>query len=148
MFKKILVPIDGSLHSDKAEQKAIELARQMGAEVTLIHVIIPPQYTAFFGETPIPISRDIMDELENRGTKLLTEHAATHAGAGTKLTTQLYIGHPAETICKRAKEDNYDLIIIGSRGLGAIKGYLLGSVSDRVSHHAPCSVLIVKNKPC
>lgn len=140
MYKKVLVPIDGSPHSNRAEQTAVEIAKLMGAEVCLIHVIIPPQYTAFYGETPIPVSQNVMDELENRGKTLLDEHAAKYSGL--KISTELFIGHPAETICQRAKEGGYDLVIIGSRGLGAIKGYLLGSVSDRVSHHAPCSVLI------
>ncbi len=142
MYKKVLVPIDGSSHSDRAEQTAVEVAELMGAEVCLIHVIIPPQYTAFYGETPIPISQNVMDELENRGKALLDEHAAKYSGSPVKIRTELFVGHPAETICQRAKEGGYDLVIIGSRGLGAIKGYLLGSVSDRVSHHAPCSVLI------
>ncbi len=140
MYKKVLVPIDGSSHSDRAEKTALELAQLMGAEVCLIHVIVPPQYTAFYGETPIPVSQDLMDELEHRGKTLLDEHAAKYSGV--KVSTELFVGHPAETICQRAKEGGCDLIVIGSRGLGAIKGYLLGSVSDRVSHHAPCTVLI------
>lgn len=143
MYKKILVPIDGSAHSDRAEQKAHDLAKVMNAELSLIHVIVPPQYTAFFGETPVPISQEIMDELENRGRQLLKIHADNHLQQGIKVETELFIGHPSETICEQAKNINCDLIIIGSRGLGAIKGYLLGSVSDKVSHHAPCSVLIV-----
>lgn len=142
MYKKILMPIDGSPHSEKAEQTALLLAKTMNAEITLLHVAVMPQYTAFFGETPIPIPQETIDQVEKIGKSLLEKHAADFTNSGIKVTTRLIFGNPAETICRTAK-DKFDLIVIGSRGLGEIKGYLLGSVSDRVSHYAPCSVLIV-----
>ncbi|MDA8443239.1 MAG: universal stress protein [Peptococcaceae bacterium] len=139
----MLVPVDGSENSNKAEQVALDMGRAMSAEVTLLHVAVMPQYTAFFGEAPIPIPQETIEAIENLGRDMLAKHAAAFVSNGVKCTTQLIFGHPAETICQTAKHDNYNLIIIGSRGLGEIKGYLLGSVSDRVSHYAPCSVLIV-----
>ena len=144
MYKKILVPIDGSKQSETAENTAIELAKLMGGEVTLIHVLMPPtQYMAISGEGPITISQDMMNLWEENGQKLVDSRIAKYENCGVKVNTLLFMGHPADTICQKAKDGKFDLIVIGSRGLGAIKGYLLGSVSDRVSHHANCSVLIV-----
>jgi nucleotide-binding universal stress UspA family protein len=63
---------------------------------------------------------------------------------GVPLETKLVWGNPADIICEEAKEAKYDLIVMGSRGLSQIKSYLLGSVSSRVTRHAPCPVLIVR----
>ena len=60
-----------------------------------------------------------------------------------RVTEIVVPGHPAETICRIAEEDGHDLIVMGSRGLSGIGSFFLGSVSDKVSHHTPCPVLIV-----
>jgi nucleotide-binding universal stress UspA family protein len=144
MYNKLLVPIDGSPQSNHAAKRAIELAKLTGAEITFIHIIVPiTQYFSFSGEGPLAVSQDMLDQTEKAGKKLLKEQVECYADSGVKISKELFWGHPSETICTRAKEEKFDLIIMGSRGLGAIKGYLLGSVSDRVAHHAPCSVLIV-----
>ncbi len=144
MYNKILVPIDGSPESDKAEKKAVELAKLTGAQITFIHVILPmAQYFAFSGGGPFPITQEMTDQTEQAGKKLLMEHIERYTDSGLSIAKELVWGHPSEIICSRARDAKFDLIVMGSRGLGAIKGYLLGSVSDRVSHYAPCSVLIV-----
>ncbi|HWJ04013.1 MAG TPA: universal stress protein [Verrucomicrobiae bacterium] len=144
MYKKILVPIDGSQQSDKAEAKALELAKLVGAQVTFVHVMVPPtQFVAFSGEGPLTIPQEFMDEWKQMGQKLVDARVKNAAESTVKINGQLYMGNPPDKICQLAAEGGYDLIVIGSRGLGAIKGYLLGSVSDRVSHHAKCSVLII-----
>jgi len=57
---------------------------------------------------------------------------------------EIVVGQPADEICKKAKDGGYDLLVMGNRGLGEIKGYLMGSVSNRVIRHAVCPVLIVR----
>jgi nucleotide-binding universal stress UspA family protein len=76
------------------------------------------------------------------GESILSDAAAKVKGL--KLNTQLEFGNPAETIIEVAEKGNYDLIIVGSRGLSNVKRFFLGSVSDDVSHHAKSSVLIVR----
>ena len=63
--------------------------------------------------------------------------------AGVPYAFRLETGHPAEVIVRLAETDGFDLVVLGSRGLGGVKEFLLGSVSNRVSHHARCPVLIV-----
>lgn len=143
MFNKILVPIDGSEQSEKAEKMAIDIAKMTNAEIKFIHVFFPPdRYLAFFGEAPISVSQEILDELEHSGERLLEKHVTKYKNEKLKIESELLMGNIADLICQEAKAGNFDLIIIGSRGLGAIKGYLLGSVSTKVSQHAPCPVLI------
>ena len=66
------------------------------------------------------------------------------AGYGLNVSTGITVGHPAEEICKKVEAGGFDLLVMGSRGLGQIKGYLMGSVSNRVCRHANCPVLIVR----
>ncbi len=70
--------------------------------------------------------------------------SATSKVKGVKVDTQLKFGNPAETIIEVAEKENYDVIVVGSKGLSKVKRFFLGSVSDDVSHHARGSVLIVK----
>jgi len=145
MYKKILVPIDGSQNSDRAAKVAVELAKITGAKLTFIHIIEPPyKYTAITGEAPLTLSEALLEHMEKNADNLLAEHKKIYEDSGVAINTIREYGHVADIICSRANDDNYDLIVIGSRGLGTVKRYLLGSTSDRVSHHAKCSVLIVK----
>jgi len=79
----------------------------------------------------------VQDSVARRTGRVLDE-----AGVPYEILTE--VGHPAEVIVRIAEDDGYDLIVLGSRGMTAFKSFLLGSVSDKVSHHAHCPVLIVK----
>lgn len=141
MFKKILVPVDGSANSFGAVKKAGSLAEKYNGRVTLLHVIAVPFSTAIFSpELGATVSQNIFNELENEGNQVLLR--AKMEFAQTPVSTVLRRGHPAMEIIQESK-NGYDLIIMGSRGLGEIKGFLLGSVSDRVVHHAGCTVMVV-----
>ena len=72
---------------------------------------------------------------------------AKNLKAGLKISKKLVQGRAADKIVEVAKEGGFNLIVIGSRGLGGIKGFFLGSISDRVADEAPCPVLIVKEMP-
>lgn len=139
-FSKILVPIDGSAGSARAVEVAMELGRALGATIVLLEVIeefgpLPGKYeaappgkdrTAWLAEERFAPLRDLLDAPDVSWTRRVEE------------------GYPPETICEIAEQDGVDLIILGSRGLRAVGRFLVGSVSDRVVHHAPCSVLVAK----
>ena len=145
MYKKILVPLDGSEKASAAAGKAVELASIVGAEVTMFHVIpaLPP-YVNRYGEHLGGAYQQIHNELQATGEEILQKAQDDFAKSGVKLNVKILWGNPAEEICREAKEGDFDLIVMGSRGLGEIKGFIMGSVSNRVVRHAPTPVLIVR----
>lgn len=139
-IKKILVPVDGSDHAKKALEMAIAMADAAGASVTALEVIeefgpLPGYYEA----APSGIDR-VKWVSEQRFEKVHTVLDETNVPWDRKVEE----GYAADTICRVAEEGHYDLIVIGSRGLSFFGRFLLGSVSDRVVHHAPCSVVVVR----
>jgi nucleotide-binding universal stress UspA family protein len=81
---------------------------------------------------------------QQEAEELLEAAKSKFSGSAATLRTQIEEGHPAGIILEVAKKGSYDLIILGSRGLSRVAGFLLGSVSDAVAHHAHCPVLIVR----
>lgn len=139
MFKSILVPYDGSPHSQRALETAITLAGHTESTMRLLYAYdrIPP----YLGE---PNFQDVVNRIvvAARG---MVEGAADHARAsGVPITADVLEGPAAEAILRAAEAEKFDLIIMGSRGLGRLQGLLLGSVSDRVLRHANVPVLIVR----
>ena len=129
-IKKLLVAIDGSEQSAKALDYAVELARHFKGKITLLHV----EEAKLF-------------ELEPKAIKEVSANILNDAAAKIKdvpYDKRLEIGDPAKIILDVAKEENYDLIVLGSRGRSSVKRFLLGSVSADVSMDAHRSVLIVK----
>ena len=146
MFKKVLLASDGSDFALRAAEAAAAIAKSMGASVTILHVFSAPllQMAApgapGMDVDPSAVSdymEQIQDSVARRTGRVLEE-----AGLTYEVLTE--VGHPAEVITRIAEDDGYDLIVLGSRGMTPIKSFLLGSVSDKVSHHAHCPVLIVK----
>jgi len=127
---KILVPVDGSENSEKALQYAALLTKKTNAEMTLLYV----QESGLFKLRP-EVSKKI-------GARILSE--AADQIKGIKLDRKLESGDPARTITQTASEENYDLIVMGSKGHSAVAQLLLGSVTDHVIHYANRSVLIIK----
>ena len=150
MIKKILVPLDGSEHSNKALNLALDLAEKYSANIKLLTVAQPIVFTesTFLTQPMIPPESTVMyvNEIETAHKKIL-QHAlkkAKEAKPNIKITKQLENGRPADRIIEIANNENFDLIVMGSRGIGGIKEFFLGSVSDRVADRAHCPVLIVK----
>jgi nucleotide-binding universal stress UspA family protein len=129
-IKKILVAIDGSEQSAKALDYAVELARHFKGKITLLHV----EETKLFELEPKAIKEVSANILNDAATKI----------KDIPYDKRLEIGDPAKIILDVAKEENYDLIVLGSRGRSSVKRFLLGSVSADVSMDAHRSVLIVK----
>lgn len=145
MYKKILVPLDGSDRSNKALAHTVELASKLNAKITLMHVVpsLPP-YVNTAVDRLGQAQQSIIEELMRNGKEMLQQYASSISDKGIEVDSFTVMGQPADEIIEKAKHEDYDLIVIGSRGLGEIKGYLMGSVSNRVSRHAPCPVLIIR----
>lgn len=139
-MKKILIPIDGSESSKKGLQMGLSIAESAGASVTVLEVIeefgpLPGYYEA----PPANVNR-VKWVSEQRFEKVHDPLDKTKV----KWDRRVEEGYAAETIVRIAEEGKYDLVVIGSRGMNFLGRFLLGSVSDRVVHHAPCSVLVVR----
>ena len=155
MFEKILVPLDGSEHSTRALGKAVEIAKKFGSKITLIHAysvsvqpIMMPEPTAMsMPGIPVLTAGEVTrvtDAARKAGNNILQDGEAKVKAEGVEVEKLLLEGHAVQEIVRVAKEGNFDLIVMGARGLSKIKVILLGSVSDAVIHHATCPVLIVK----
>ncbi|AGL01533.1 universal stress protein [Desulfoscipio gibsoniae] len=145
MYKKILVPLDGSHPSMTAAEHAIQIAASFDAQVTflhvapnLIHYVTDPRLHAVFDYN------QLKQEFTAQGETILEDARKEFEKHGVNIDKKLLWGHPSQEIIEECKEGQYDLLVMGSRGLGDIKGYLMGSVSNRVTRHAPCPVLIVR----
>lgn len=139
MFEKILVPLDGSEHSKRALEEAVQIAKKVGGKITLIHVFsVSP-----FAVTPMQVY-NYAKAMREHGNDILTEGQKKAEAEGVQAETLLVDGHTVEEILKSAGEGNFNLIVIGARGLSKIKELLMGSVSDAVTKHASCPVLVVR----
>ena len=140
MYRRILVPSDGSEHALKAVRVAAGLAKEFDSEVVLLCVVSVPQalvMTAGIGE-------QVLDEyIEQTGREALDPALRILAEVGVGAEVKIQMGAAAEEIIREAHETRADLIIMGKRGMGEIKGLLLGSVSDRVTHGAHIPVLLI-----
>jgi len=137
MFKKILVPVDGSDSSVMAARVGADLVAKNGGEFTLLYVVRLIEYGLEETELPEPAAPKSAVE---SGKGLLERIKEEIGSPQAKLLVA--IGHPAHTICNQAEEGKYDLIVMGSRGIGGLPGSLIGSISQRVSEHAHCPVLL------
>jgi len=140
MFQKILVAYDGSEHSKKAATVAGDLARAYGedAEIWVVTVVNP-----YPGELGEPYISQLIERSNSIGQGLLDE-AISIIGDSVKVHQELLFGSPAESILQVAETQACDLIVMGTRGLGWLKGLLLGSQSQKVISHSTCPVLVVK----
>ena len=141
-MRKALVPVDGSSNSDRAVQHVVALAGICPAmEVLLLNVqpeIDDWQVRRFLKKEEV----EAMEE--SKGGDALQSARAILDAAGVRYTPQVLIGPVAETVARTALEQNCDGIIMGTRGLGAVAGALLGSVTSKVIHLADVPVTLVK----
>jgi len=148
MFKKILVAIDGSEQSVKAARAAMDIAGKSGGEVHLLHVVRPPAFDYsgidYTGSMlPPEIPSHMIDEWHKVGRLILDKARKEVESKDVQTTIEVGMGDPAQVICDTAEKGNYQLIVMGRRGVGGLSGLLLGSVSNRVLQLSPCPVLIV-----
>ncbi|HSO72380.1 MAG TPA: universal stress protein [Thermodesulfobacteriota bacterium] len=136
---KVLVATDGSEHSMKAVQKALEMAQKEGAQVTLMSV-------AYYSKDDFDdMPPNIQDKLENQAAAALKKAQSVFEAQKIPVEAVLEAGVvPANNILNRAQEGNYDLLLIGSAGLTGIKRALMGSTAAKVVAQAPCSVMVIR----
>ncbi len=141
MFNKILVAVDGSEMSNKAFETALAIAKENNSQFTLINV---GKMVSFPDGMALESVDEFYEAISKAGQELLGKGKWMAESHGVKTDTHYVEGDPGAQIIKLAKEGDYQLIVIGSRGLGPFKELMLGSVSHRVSQLAHCPVLIVK----
>ncbi len=144
MFSRILVALDGSEYSLKALGFAIDLAKKYQSQLVLVHVVMRQIYAINPPEAGILAGTAIVRELEAEGKAILAKGEETVKAQGLLVEARMRQGVPAEELLRAAVDEKVDLIVLGSRGLSQVRAFLLGSVSDKVSHHAKCPVLIVR----
>lgn len=141
MFKKIMVAIDGSECAGGAAKTACALAEQLrGAEVRLIHVVEDAPSRGEVMRSGMEVKPVLKEKAKARTAPVIEVFEA----AGVDHSLKVALGDPADKIVETARDEEMDLIVIGSRGLGSVGSLLLGSVSRRVSQQAACPVMIVK----
>jgi len=122
MYKRILVGTDGSSTAAKAVDRAVDVARAAGASLTILSAA-----------------------RADNGEKLVSAEAARHANPDVEIDTKVVDGEPVAALIDTARDGGYDLLVMGNRGMTGVTRFLrLGSVPNKVSHHLPCSLLIVK----
>lgn len=145
MYRKILVPFDNSNQARAAVEHALKLALVSRATVTLFHVVQDiPVFSDERTEDRIGIDRDIIiHEARAKAQAVLEKIKESLTDHDIKIDIDVIVGNPSREICKKAKIEGYDVIVMGSRGLGRIPGLLMGSVSNRVCRNASCPVIVI-----
>jgi nucleotide-binding universal stress UspA family protein len=137
MFRNILVAVDGSAQSARALEEAVDLARRMDGQLTLITVgtrppVWPSAYQAIVSDA------ELQEEAHH-----VVERAAAELPDDVSAATVARVGRASDEIVTQARKGGYDLIVMGARGRGAAGSLLLGSVSHGVLNQSPSAVLIV-----
>ena len=138
-MKKILVAVDGSIPAIHAAKKGLELAKPFNAAVTLVHVTPP---TVWPGDAALAPVTDMREAELAHGASILKPVSSALEGA--KVSTMNLLGPPAEVIADIAIDEDYDLVICGNKGRGAVSRVLLGSVADRLVHICKRPVLVTR----
>ena len=163
MYNKIVVALDLSDANKQVFMKALSLAKAGGASLLLLHVLSKEEKTSplLSGYLSHPKSRSIhipseilqkankafqkeWQEFEQKGIEMLNSFAKKGISEGVATEFIQITGHPSSTICEYAHSSCADLIVIGRRGHSRLQEVMLGSVSNYVIHHSPCSVLLVQ----
>ena len=122
MYERILVGTDGSTTAAKAVARAVEVAGSTGASLTILTAARP-----------------------DRGAAVVAAEAARHEGSGVPIDTKVVDSDAVTALIEEARDGHFDLLVMGNKGMtGLTRFFRLGSVPNKVSHHLPCSLLIVK----
>lgn len=135
----ILVPVDGSPHSQRAVEYAVKLARHLNLPVLLIHCHKP--FPALLGE---PYYQKAITKIQSEANQRIQFHREMLQEEEIEYTERMLQGDPGTVICEVAGLEKCEMIVMGSRGRSDLKGLLLGSVAHKVIQSAPCPVLIVR----
>jgi len=145
VFTHIVVGTDGSETAGQAVQQAVELAKLSNGELSIVSAYEPVSKQRVAGEQK-DAPADVQHEINPReDVNIVLDAAASSAKAnGIDVQTHAVEGNPADAILSVAEKTGADLIVVGNKGMTGARRFLLGSVPNNVSHHAPCSVIIVR----
>jgi nucleotide-binding universal stress UspA family protein len=146
-MKKILLATDGSESSIHAARILGDLvACQPEAQVTVLHVAHVPRSYFITDENGMKVTPEVpVDIMIRRSAEPILRKTLSALGLpDERVATEVQVGEPAEEIVDLARLEGYELIVLGSRGLNQVKELLVGSVSHRVLHTAPCPVLVAR----
>jgi nucleotide-binding universal stress UspA family protein len=142
LVSNVLVAVDGSENSIRGLDFALEFAEKYNANLSLINITESAAAAAYVGDSMVTVARDLRKYHEEILTKAATYAKNTHPTV--QVNTILREGDPASEIISAATEGNFDVVVVGHRGLGKVKGMLLGSISDKVSRQLVCTVILVR----
>jgi len=145
MFRSIVVGTDGSETAAEAVRQAVSLARSVGAKVELVSAYEPVPEQRLRADA-VQAPGDLQWSVNPRADvdRTLDEAAEVAKRAGVAVESYARQGDPADAILDVAEETGADLVVVGNKGMTGARRFLLGSVPNKVSHHAPCSVLIIR----
>jgi nucleotide-binding universal stress UspA family protein len=136
-FKKILVGIDGSDNSKRAAMAAANLAELFKGSVTLVSVVKPGEYSLAVED------KAFLENLKEFHMDLVQAASEDINREGIEIETKIELGTPWKELTRLAHDGHYDLIVVGSRGVGQVAEFLIGSNSTRVVQHSSVPVLVV-----
>ncbi len=143
MFKRILVPLDGSTRAEQAIPVAARIARALGGSVTLLRVATAPVDTGKFSKTPEFVEESLDADLAE-STSYLEKVAKSDELVGITTEVKTLSGAAAPTILSTAQSFHSSIIVMCSHGYTGFKRWMLGSVADKVTHHSPIPVLVLR----
>jgi nucleotide-binding universal stress UspA family protein len=145
VFASMVVGTDGSGTASEAVRQATDLAVQLSAKVHLVSAYEPvPEGRLREERDQVPDDLQWMVNPREDVNETLTQAAQVLETKGIEVQIHAREGDPADAILDVAEETNADLIVVGNKGMTGAKRFLLGSVPNKVSHHAPCSVMIIR----
>ncbi len=142
MFQNVLVAVDGSEDAEAARLQAVDLARAEEARLTLFTAVQPPPASVYTSPSAAGVAAELAQDAQAEADRVLrtaAERTPDDLLAGTLLSSE----PPRPALIEQIEAGDHDLIVMGSRGRGALGSLLLGSVSHYVLHHSPVPVLIV-----
>jgi nucleotide-binding universal stress UspA family protein len=142
-FRHILAPTDFSEYSKKAVTSALELAKQFGARLTILHVVEPPPYPVE-GYVPPSVSATFLEDLERQTTQDLAQFVPEAEASGLQVVRLVVVGTPYRKIIETAEAEQVDLIVMATAGRTGFSHLLLGSIAERVVRTATCPVLTMR----
>jgi nucleotide-binding universal stress UspA family protein len=140
ILRKVLMPIDFSMHSKNALEYAVSIAKQFGAELYLLYVVEPTVYPHDFGFGPIGMPA-LENELQNKGKRELQKLIDAKVAGVVNAKAVVKIGKPYQEIIDFAAKEKIDLIVIATRGHTEMEHILFGGTAEKVVRRAPCPVL-------
>ena len=142
-FNRILCPVDFSEHSRAALKHAADLARDLGSELILIHVVEPILYPVEYGMAPVP-SEDLESQAAHNAEAELQKLVSQLAEGVSQTQTRVEFGRAEDCIVRFAELQGVGLVVLATHGLTGLKHMLLGSTAERIVRSASCPVLTIK----